>query len=49
MIIFIDTTKQLIVWESTTVLDEHQEEAHEKGSPKYQMVEQCRSQGWQVL
>ena len=47
VIIFLDHTKQVTMWEVTVPQGEHIEEAQERKLAKYQeLVEQYISQGW---
>lgn len=49
MVIYLDSNKQVIMWDLTVLWVENMEEAHEGKRVKYQeLVEQCRSRGWRV-
>ncbi len=49
MIIFSDSTKQLILLELTAPWEERMDEANERKRAKNQeLVEECRRQGWQT-
>ena len=50
MVLFSNSTKQVILWELTVPWEENMEVAHQHKTNKYQeLVEDCRRRGWQAI